>query len=149
MSKSKMDTRELLQKLFNTTSVKRFIKRHGGDMLDAPFYTYLKEQCTKRGVSPAQVIVKSGIERTFGHHIFSGRKNPSRDKVLQLAFGFEMNYEETQELLKIARKSNLYPKIMRDAVVIQGLERKLGFNVVQAALAELALPLIGKEGRYE
>jgi len=149
MTESKMSTKELLQRLFNTTSVKRFIKRHGGDMLDAPFHTYLKEQCTQRGVNPAQIILKSGIERTFGHHIFSGRKNPSRDKVLQLAFGFEMNYEETQELLKIARKSTLYPKIMRDAVVIQGLERKLCLNVVQAALAELDIPLIGKEGRYE
>jgi len=127
----------------------RFIKRHGGHMLDAPFHTYLQDQCTLRGVSAAKVIDKSRIERTFGHHIFSGRKNPSRDKVLQLAFGFEMNYEGAQELLKMARKSALYPKIMRDAVVIQGLERGLTLNQVQAALAELSLPIIGKEGRYE
>lgn len=149
MAEIKMTTKELLQRLFNTTSVKRFIKRHGGDMVDTPFHTYLKEQCAQKGVNPAQVITKAGIERTFGHHIFSGRKNPSRDKVIQLAFGFEMNYEQTQELLKVARKSTLYPKIMRDAVVIQGLERKLGLNVVQDALEELTLPLIGREGRYE
>ncbi|MCL2362741.1 MAG: hypothetical protein FWC73_13125 [Defluviitaleaceae bacterium] len=149
MNESKMTTKELLQKLFKTTSVKRFIKRHRGDMLDLSFHTYLKEQCAKRKVSPAYVIEKSGIERTFGHHIFGGRKNPSRDKVLQLAFGFEMNYGETQELLKFARKSTLYPKIMRDAVIIQGLERKLKLDVVQAALAELNMPLIGREGRYE
>ena len=146
---AKMSTTELLRRLFSTNSVKRFIKRHSGDMVNTPLHEYLNRQCAKRGISPAQVILKSGIERTFGHHIFSGRKNPSRDKVLQLAFGFEMNYEETQELLKLARKSTLYPKIMRDAVVIQGLQSKQSFATIQGALLELELPPIGKEGRYE
>lgn len=144
-----MKPAELLQKLLRTKSVKRFIKRHGGYMHSVPLHTYLNEKCTERGVIPAQVIAKSGIERTYAHHIFNGGKRTSRDKVLQLAFGFEMNYRETQELLKAARKSALHPKIMRDAVIIQALEQGLKLHEAQAALTELSLPVLGKEGRYE
>ena len=149
MSDNKMKTNELLQKMFRTTSIKRFIQRYSEHMSNVPFHTYLMNKCRSKGVTPAQIIAKSGIERTHGHHIFSGRKSPSRDKVIQLAFGFEMSYEETQELLKIARKSSLYPKIMRDAIIIIALKRSLSLDNVQTALDELKLPTIGKEGRYE
>ena len=148
-SKNSPDTTELLQELFDTGSVTRFIKRNHDHMQKPPFYSYLKSECNKRNIIPAQVIAKSGIERTFGHHIFKGDKNPSRDKVIQLAFGFEMNYEETQALLKAANKSPLYPKIMRDAVVIYVLNQNAPLSEAQIALEELSLPIIGKEGRYE
>ena len=142
-------TSELLQELFDTGSVTRFIKRNQDHMRKIPLHAYLKDQCKKRGVIAAHVIAKSGIERTFGHHIFSGDKNPSRDKVIQLAFGFGMNYDDAQDLLKAAGKSPLYPKIIRDAVVIYALKHSLTLNETQTALEELDLPLIDKEGRYE
>jgi len=142
-------TSELLQELFDTGSVTRFIKRNQDYMRKSPLHVYLKNECEKRGVLAAHVIAKSRIERTFGHHIFSGDKNPSRDKVIQLAFGFEMDYNEAQELLKAAGKSPLYPKIIRDAVVIYALKHNLNLIEVQTALDELDLPLIDKEGRYE
>ena len=61
-----------------------------------------------------------------------------------------MDYDETQDLLKIARKSPLYPKVKRDAVIIFALTRGLGIMDIQATLDELFLPLLGKEERnYE
>jgi len=56
-----------------------------------------------------------------------------------------MNVAETQKLLKIARKSELYPKIMRDIVIIQALENRLPLNDVQATLTEMSLPIVDKE----
>ncbi|MCL2420960.1 MAG: hypothetical protein FWD03_03805 [Defluviitaleaceae bacterium] len=149
MSAQKLKTNELLQRLLRTTSVSRFIKRYDDYMDDTPFHTYLKAQCDKRGLSTAHVIAASTIDRRYGYHIFEGKKNPSRDKVLLLAFGLGMDYRETQELLKMARKSALYPKILRDTVIIQGLEHGLPLREVQDALAELSQPTLGKEGRYE
>ena len=142
-------TSELLQELLNTGSVTRFIKRNQEHMQKPLLHEYLKNECKKRSLLPAQVIAKSRIERAYGYHIFSGIKKPSRDKVIQLAFGFEMNYEDAQELLKKAGKSPLYPKIMRDAVVIYALKHSLTLNEAQTALEELGIPLIDKEGRYE
>jgi hypothetical protein len=90
-------------------------------------------------------IYKSGIAHTYGHQLFNGLRKPSRDKVIQIAFGFEMNYEEIQELLQAARKSLLYPKIERDAVIIFAIHKGLSVAETQKMLNELNLPVLGKE----
>ena len=143
MTEPIISTDEMLERLLTTTNISRFIKRNQSHMRSQPFCTYLKELCKEKGVIAAQVIAKSGIERTYGHHIFNGDKNPSRDKAIQLAFGFGINYEEAQDMLRAAGKNALYPKIMRDAVVIFALEHKMSLDDVQTALEELKLPLIG------
>ena len=149
MQKQRIKTSELLNRLIKTTSIDRFIERYSENMDETPFHEHITRLCTDRDEIPAHIIEKSGIERTFGHQIFNGRKNPSRDKVIQLAFGFEMDYKETQELLRAARKSILYPKIKRDVVIIYALENKLSVIDVQATLSELSLPLIGEENQRE
>jgi hypothetical protein len=116
-------------------------------MESIPFHVYLHRLCVEKDVLPAHIIKKSGIERTFGHQLFNGNRKPSRDKVIQLAFGFDMDYDEAQTMLKIARKSALYPKIERDAVIIHALKNNLPDGDVQATLSELSLPLLGEVGR--
>jgi len=117
-------------------------------MEQVSFLAYITDLCTQKNILPAHVIEKSGIERTFGHQLFNGRRNPLRDKVIQLAVGFGMDYKETQDLLKIARKSVLYPKLKRDAVVIYAVENNLSIFDIQATLSELSLPLMGEEGDH-
>jgi len=149
MPKEKISTSALLRKLFKTANLESFIKHHSEQFDTVPFHTYINQLCAETGTIPAHVINKSGIERTFGHQLFNGIRKPSRDKVIQLAFGFVMDYEQTQELLKISRHRALYPKIKRDAVIIFALNRGLPVTDVQVTLSELSLPLLGKEERYE
>jgi hypothetical protein len=68
--------------------------------------------------------------------------------VLRLAFGFGLTEEETQELLDIARKARLCPKIKRDAVILYSLSRRLSIQKAQLDLNELGLTLLGGE-KYE
>jgi hypothetical protein len=140
-------TSELLRELLKTANISQFIQRYGKGMETVPFHIYLKRLCTERDSLPAYIIKQSGIERTFGYQLFNGNRKPSRDKVIQLAFGFKMDYDEAQTMLKTARKSALYPKIKRDAVVIHALKRGLSLLDVQATLSELSLPLIGEVAR--
>lgn len=92
-------------------------------------------------------IKRSDIERTYGHQLFRGLRMPSRDKVIQLAFGFEFGVEATQELLKSARKSSLYPKIKRDAVILFCINRGMSIFDTQAVLEELGISLLGEGDR--
>ena len=101
--------------------------------------------CAVKNLPPNEVVKKADIERKYGRQLFSGTRKPSRDKVIQLAFGFELDYEETQELLISARKSALYPKIERDAVIIFALKRKQDLHTVQSMLYELSIPILGEE----
>ena len=145
----KTETEALLQKLLQTSSIGRFFTHFEGVETFPSFAQYISNLSAEKNVSPAAIIKKADIERTYGHQLFNGTKSPSRDKVLMLAFGFGMDYESTQKLLAIARKSALHPKVKRDAVVIFALTKGLGINAVQATLYDLGLPILGKERCYE
>jgi hypothetical protein len=139
-----LSTTQFFRELPHTKDIGEFFDHYEDQFETEPFHEYLQRLCSERDLLPADIIKKSDIERTFGHHIFNGDKNPSRDKVLQLAFGFEMNCAEARELLKKARKCMLSPRVKRDAVVMFALERNAGIAEIQTALSELGLPVLGE-----
>ncbi|MCL2628452.1 MAG: helix-turn-helix domain-containing protein [Oscillospiraceae bacterium] len=146
MSDKKIPTNEFLNKLLKTSSINRFIKRYNEDMdLYPVFHDYISQLCVQKGVSRDRIIKKADISKTYGYQIFNGERNPSRDRVIQLAFSFEMNYDETQELLRVARKTALYPKITRDAVIIHALNHGYDVASVQEALYELSVTILGED----
>ncbi len=107
------------------------------------FHEYITDICKTEGKVPEQVILQASIERTYGHQLFNGTRKPSRDKVIQLAFGLELNVEDTQKLLRIAGKSALYPKIKRDATIIFCLVNHKNVDETQSVLHSLGLTLLG------
>jgi hypothetical protein len=134
----------LLKKLFNSPNLEIFIESHESEMHILPFHTYLSCVCEEKGEIPEHVIKRSSIDRTYGHQLFNGTRKPSRDKVIQLAIGLELNFEQTQKLLQVGQKSILYPKIKRDAVIIHCIRNKKEINETQAVLKTLGLtPLSG------
>ena len=150
MRQEKISTDNLLQKLFKTKHIIKFMKNFDKQSDYVSFAVLINQLCAERNITPSLVIKNSTIERTYGHQLFSGKRTPSRDTIIRLAFGFGMDYDETQALLKTARKSQLYVKVKRDAVIIFALKRSLSIMQTQATLEELSLPLLGKDERtYE
>jgi len=47
-----------------------------------------RQLCHGRGEIAEHIVKQDGSGRTYGHQLFSGRRKPSRDEVIQLAFGF-------------------------------------------------------------
>ena len=105
---------------------------------------YLRKLCEERGMVSEQVIKKAQIDRTYGHQIFNGTRIPSRDKLIQLAFGFGLSLDETQKLLKSAGKSVLYPKFKRDAAIIFGISHHMDMMEMQYLLTSIEVPLLGE-----
>ncbi|MCM1309232.1 MAG: XRE family transcriptional regulator, partial [Butyrivibrio sp.] len=104
----------------------------------------LKRLCSEKHTVAERVINAADIDRTYGHQIFNGTRNPSRDKVIQLAFGFGLNVEETQGLLRAAGKSALYPRIKRDAAIIFAISKKMPLTETQIFLTSLDIAIIGE-----
>ena len=105
----KISTSELWAKLFRSASVERYLAG-SVDMQELPLFSeYISMLAEERNEKAEAVIRRGEIESSFGHKLFSGTRNPSRDTVLQLAFGFELNADETQQLLKVARATALHP----------------------------------------
>ena len=93
------------------------------DFFELTLSEYLMQLVEEKQLKRAAIIAKSGIERTYAYQIFSGKKFPSRDKILALAFGMELTFEEAQKLLKINGYAQLYPKNKRDSMIIFALEK--------------------------
>ena len=84
----------------------------------------------------SDVIRDSNLDSTYGYQIFDGKRKPSRDKLLQLAFGFGLTVDETQNLLKIAREAVLYPRVERDIFILATLHNKSNLSDCDEMLEE-------------
>lgn len=145
---NELTTDEILQMLFSEPTLEHWMTKEASDIRFPSFSDYITALCRQRQEPPERVINRANLERSYGHHLFSGRRNPSRDTVLQLAFGFGLDYEETQELLKVARKSQLYPRVKRDMVLAYCLYHRYSLTACQEALQQYGLPLLGEGSRY-
>ena len=137
-------TSELIRGLIKAVDLNEFMEDNKQEMEMPAFHVYLSNLCKSGGMVPEQIIKKAGIERTYGHQLFNGTRNPSRDKVLQLAFGLGLDLEETQKILKIARHSPLYPKFKRDAVILHCLVNGEDFWETQGILQSNGITLLGE-----
>lgn len=138
-----LPTSELWEQLVKAASVGEFIEQNEGEMGLPPFCEYISDLCRQRGEPPERVIKRAHIERTFGHALFRGDRNPSRDTVLQLAFGFGADVEMTGALLRHAGHSQLYPRVPRDTAIAYCIIHGTDYIGTQQVLMELGLPLLG------
>ena len=139
----RVNTNTLMKRLFKAADLDAYLEENESNLHSPDFYTLLKQACDKRDMLPAQVIERSQIERTYGHQLFNGTRRPSRDKVIQLAIGLGLSVDETQRLLRAAGKSQLYPRLKRDAVILYALQKKLPILTVQENLTKYGLTLLG------
>lgn len=133
-----MNTKDMLAMLQKTTDFSRFMRRCESGFSEPQVSAVLCALSEKYGVDRARVIARSGVERGYAYQAFSGRRVPSRDKLICLAFGLGASLEDAQELLRAAEKRELYPKIRRDAAIIFCLQRKLPLSDCHALLASIA-----------
>ena len=141
--KKRISTDELLALLFKERNLEHFLQRNESVYLMTSFSDYLNNWCKKHLEVPEQVSRRANLEKSYGHQLFRGKRNPSRDTVLQLAFAMQADLAEAQEMLKIARRSPLYPRIKRDTVIIYCLHNHVSLVDTQIILQDLELPLLG------
>lgn len=133
----------MLRSLAKSPDFDSFVDDYENAMEETTFSVYLSRLCEENRLVPERVIKAAQIDRTYGHQLFNGTRKPSRDKVIQLAFGFAMTVDECQHMLRIAGKSPLYPKIKRDAAILFCLSKGMSALEAQNLLESLGLTLLG------
>ena len=88
------NTDELLNEIKNTKNILDYIERNKQDMQLNTLTECLNNLLIKKNVSIANVVKKSNLNKSYVYQIFRGKKYPSRDKVIALAFGLELNADE-------------------------------------------------------
>ena len=138
----KKTTDELLEMLNKSKDIKKFFLEQREEMPSYSLSEYLELLLSEKGTKKSEIIKSSGIEKSYFYQILKGRKSPSRNKILMLAFGMKLDLNETRRLLKVADVGDLYVKNQRDAAIVYALLN--GFSLIDAniLLDELSFEII-------
>ena len=128
------DTNNLQQELMAAPDLDRFLSENQDNFNDGNIHELLNTLFQKRKLSKAALAKRSGMSEVYLHQVFSGRRNPSRSRLICLCFGLSATLEESQELLKQGGFAQLYPKNRRDAIIIYGLVNGAGLFEVNDKL---------------
>ena len=127
-------TDELNQELMSGAGIDAYIKDNQAlfsDRAIAELLTELYERCP---ISKSGLARKAGMSEVYLHQVFSGRRNPSRDRLLCICMGMEATLEEIQSLLRQAGYAEIYPKIKRDAIICHGILHKRTLSEINDTL---------------
>ena len=112
-------TDDLKRELMNAADIDAYIKENQAYFVDKTVVELLGELYQRKSVPKATLAKQAGMSEVYVHQVFSGRRTPSRDRLLCLCIGLEATLEETQRLLKQAIYAQLYPANKRDAIIIR------------------------------
>lgn len=126
-----------MNELKSEKNIGEFTKEYENVFMDKPLTEYLEILLQKYNMKKAEVIKKAALATVYGYQIFDGKREPKRDKIIQLAFGFGLTLEETQTLLKCAGHSELYPKVKRDVLFIYAINNRLNKDEVEQLLFQM------------
>ena len=132
MNEKNTDT--LQQELMSTNNLDRFLTENDASFRDVPLQEAIQRIFDEKGMSKAQLAKQSGISEVYLHQVFSGRRNPSRDRLLCLCIGLEATLEETQRLLKLSAYAQLYPRSRRDAIIAYGILHHMELHAINDKL---------------
>src|SRR5574344_537125 len=93
-------TSKLLSDLKHMDSYEDFRQANSAELVVPDVIKLLLEMAKSNGLTKAELVQTSGLERTFGYHLLSGEKTMTRDKLLFFAFAGKLDLEQTQQLLK-------------------------------------------------
>lgn len=129
-TKEKKNTAKLQSELKHAKYVEDFMQENQEELQVKSVAEYLNEMLIVYDLEKSDVAKRGGFVGNYPYKIFNGMKNASRDKLLQIAFGFPLTLEETQYLLRLGGHSQLYVRNSRDAFLMFAIEK--GFDIQKA-----------------
>ena len=127
-------TGDLLQELKDTAHIRDYMKTNEPDLITTDFAGELKRLFDGQGRKKAEIAREAGISDIYLYQIFSGKRVPTRDRLICICMGMLLSMEDTQRLLRLCGHAQLYARDRRDAVVLHGLLHRESLQEVNAQL---------------
>lgn len=128
--------------LLKAENIEDYLAENQELLLDLTLSEYLMLLLQQKKLKRAKVARDSGLEKAYVYQIFDGKRYPSRDKLIAIAFGLHLNSEETQRMLKLGGCSELYPRVARDAVILFAIQRGMGIAAADDLLYKNNFPTL-------
>ena len=127
-------TDEMKTELTQTEDLKRFLDENAESFSSRDFSRLLKEEIRKRRINKAELARDSGMSEVYLHQLISGRRSPSRSRMICICIGLKLSLEETQQFLFHAGMGELYARDRSDAILIYGIEHHMDLFTINDLL---------------
>ena len=127
-------TGDLSRELMDKSDIDSYLKENQEYFFHEDMTELLAGIFEKKEISKAALARKAGMSEVYLHQVFSGRRKPSRDRLICLRVGLEASMEETQRLLKQAAYAPLHPKVKRDAIISYGVLHQFSLSEINDKL---------------
>lgn len=135
-------TDELRHEISTATDMEDYLTKNREHMLQKSLSEHLHMLLSQKKLKRADVIRGSLLGRAYVYRIFAGEKVPSRDKLIALAFGLQLNEGEAQKLLKHSGSRELYARDERDALILFALQRHMTIMDANGMLLDHGLAML-------
>ena len=138
-------TGRLTKILKSPKDIRIILKENDASITTPTLKEHLEGLLSSKEMKRQDVIKRAELDGNYINQLFSGiRTKPGRNQMLSLSFGFGLNKEETDRLLRVAGVGALYPKNKRDAVIIHALENGRPIDQTNEILTSMALETLSK-----
>ncbi len=127
-------TGELTSELMSRASIDLYLSSNASSFSEQNVSELLTQLYEKKSITKAELARRAGISEVYLHQVFSGRRNPSRDRLLCICIGLGATLDEIQALLKRVSYAQIYPKIKRDAIISFGVVHHMDLNAINDKL---------------
>lgn len=115
------NTDNLKQELMAASDLNSFLSENETCFESVSVKNALNRIFKEKNITKSELAVRSNVSEVYLHQIFSGRRIPTRDKLICLCIGLSASLDETQTLLKNSGYAQLYTKDRRDAIIMYSL----------------------------
>ena len=100
------------------------------------FPDFFRSLSAYREMDSAELIQRSGLERSYYYQVMKGTRSPGRDKVLRLCLAAGLDLKETTRALELSGNATLYPRNRRDIILTVAINQKAGVIDTDLLLAQ-------------
>ena len=115
-------------------SLETFLKENEQFFSSKDFSNLLDEQIRNKKMNKADLAKAAGMSEVYLHQLLSGRRSPSRTRLICICVGLQLTLEETQKLLFHAGIGQLYVKNRWDAIIIYGIDHGMDLFTINDLL---------------
>ena len=125
-------TDELMKILKDSRSIESYLSENSKELTPNALQRHMEKLLIEKKMTIAKAARRGQMSESYLYKINQGVKtNVSRDKVIQICFGFGLNCEESEKLMKAANVTVLYPRSRRDSIILFCLEH--GKSIIECA----------------
>lgn len=138
-------TEELLKELRQAKALGEFLTENEQEFECCSLAEVLAKMLERYKKTRIDVIKAARLDYTYGYQIFDGKKRPRREKLLQLAFGFPLSLEDTNQVLMAGGVNCLHIRNKRDVICMYCLHKQLTLEECNSYLYQLEEETLTRE----